>query len=223
MSYRSASSAASDFTSQTDQAFDYLQKTAFEMEQQTATYYQLARTATEVAAKLGDVIANMASTMAMISDSSQKIGDIINVTDSIVFQANSESLKADSDTTGADIHSHDFSVRLSESYRLESLSQAEIKKIKVLIDAFVEMVENGTRLVIDAGQTMPEVVGRISLINDLISKIAAVSRKHTFGMSEHKPKVFQLKELAEQKGSIADQDYCHNPLFERLGSSPRHR
>jgi len=89
------------------------------MEQQTATYYQQAHAATEIAVKLGDAVANMASTMALISDSKQKIGDIISVIDSIAFQANIPSLRADSDTTRAEKHRHGYSVPVSEGHMLE--------------------------------------------------------------------------------------------------------
>lgn len=216
MLYRHASSADSaDFSSQADQACEYLQKTAFEMEQHTATYYQLAHAATEIAAKLGDAVANMAATMAMISDSSQKIGDIISVTDSIVFQANTESLRADSYRASADKHGHDFSVQLSEGHSLESHSQAETKKIKVLIDASVEMVESGTRLVIHAGQTMPEVMSQIKRINDFIAQIATVFQKHTFGISEFNQTVVQLEELDKQNAAMAEESTFRNQHLER--------
>ena len=211
MLYPLVSSADSGFSSQTDQAFEYLQKTAFEMEQHTATYHQLAHVTTEIAAKLGDAVANMAATMTLISDLSQKFGDIISVTDSIVFQASTESLKADFESASADKPSHDYFVRSSQGHSLARHSQAKTKKIKVLIDTSVEMVESGTRLVIDAGQTMPEVMGQIKRINDLIAKIAAASRKHTLGISELKQNVVQLEELARQRDSMTEQGYWHNP------------
>jgi methyl-accepting chemotaxis protein len=136
---RSTSAADLDFPSQADQAFEYLQKTVFEMEQQTATYYQLAHAATESAAKLGDAVANMASTMALISDSKQKIGDIISVIDSIAFQANIQSLRADSDTTPAEKHRHGSSVPVSEGHSLAGDSEGATKKIKVLVETSAGM------------------------------------------------------------------------------------
>ncbi|MFX7090858.1 methyl-accepting chemotaxis protein, partial [Acinetobacter baumannii] len=64
-----------------------------------------------------------------------------------------------------------FAVVASEVRTLAQRSAAAAKEIKSLIDTSVERVENGSRLVEQAGATMSEVVASVKRVTDVVAEI----------------------------------------------------
>ena len=73
-----------------------------------------------------------------------------------------------------------FAVVASEVRSLAGRSAAA-REIKDLIEASVGQVDNGTRLVGAAGQTMNDVVGQVQRVNALIAEISGASREQIWG------------------------------------------
>ena len=153
-----------DLSSRTEEQASSLEQTAASMEELTSTVKQnadnarqanqLAVTASEVAVKGGAVVSQVVDTMGSINASSKKIVDIIGVIDGIAFQTNILALNAAVEAARAGEQGRGFAVVASEVRSLAQRSAAAAKEIKTLIGDSVEKVEEGIKLVAEAGRTM---------------------------------------------------------------------
>ena len=87
-----------------------------------------------------------------INESSRKIVDIISVIDGIAFQTNILALNAAVEAARAGEQGRGFAVVAGEVRNLAQRSAAAAKEIKTLIGDSVEKVEDGSKLVAQAGQ-----------------------------------------------------------------------
>lgn len=207
--------ATIDLSSRTEQTASNLEQTAAAMAQQTETVrqnsdtaqeaIQVAGDASQVAAEGGAAVARVVATMSQISDSSRKISDIISVIDSIAFQTNILALNAAVEAARAGEQGRGFAVVASEVRSLAGRTAAAAKEIKSLIENSVDQVDNGSRLVADAGQTMTHVVGQVKRVNDLIAAITAASREQTLGISHIGLALTQLDEMTHQNAAMVEQ------------------
>ena len=207
--------ATTDLSSRTEQTASSLEQTAAAMEQQTASVRQnsetaqqsakLTHAATEVAVKAGSGMAEVESTMALIAHSSRKIADIVSVIDSIAFQTNILALNAAVEAARAGEQGRGFAVVASEVRILAGRSAAAAKEIKTLIDESVKNVDNGSRLVADAGRTMGDVVGQVQRVNGLVAEITVASREQALGISQVGQAVAQLDEMTQQNAAMVEQ------------------
>ena len=117
--------------------------------------------AQQVAEKGGTVVAQVVQTMGAIHQSSSKIADIIGVIDGIAFQTNILALNAAVEAARAGEQERGFAVVATEVRSLAQRSAAAAKEIKELISDSVDKVENGSKLVDQAGRTMEEVVSSV--------------------------------------------------------------
>jgi len=209
------SAAVNDLSSRTEQTASSLEQTAAAMEQQTASVKQnsdtaqqasqLAHEATEVAAKGGSDMANVEATMAQITASSRKIADIISVIDGIAFQTNILALNAAVEAARAGEQGRGFAVVASEVRSLAGRSATAAKEIKTLIDDSVAKVENGSRLVAHAGQTMSDVVDHVNRVNDLMREITVASKEQSLGIAQVAQAVAELDQMTQQNAAMVEQ------------------
>ena len=208
-------SATNDLSARTEQAASSLEQTAAAMEQQTASVRQnsdtahqsanLAQAAVEVAAKGDEAMASVISTMSLISGSSRKISDIIQVIDGIAFQTNILALNAAVEAARAGEQGRGFAVVASEVRSLAGRSAAAAKEIKGLIDDSVEKIETGSKQVLDAGQTMNEVMTQVRQVNDLMAEITLASKEQSIGISQVGQAVSHLDEMTQQNAAMVEQ------------------
>jgi len=166
---------------------------------------QLAKSASEVAVKGGEVVAQVTETMTGINQSSKKIADIIGVIDGIAFQTNILALNAAVEAARAGEQGRGFAVVASEVRNLASRSADAAKEIKSLIAASVERVELGTTLVGQAGATMTEVVAAIKRVTDIVSEISVASAEQSSGVSQVGEAVMQMDQVTQQNAALVEQ------------------
>ncbi len=207
--------ATQDLANRTEQTAANLQQTAAAMEQQTASVTQNAETAhqaaaltkaaTQVAAQGGVAMTEVESTMQLIAGSSRKIADIISVIDGIAFQTNILALNAAVEAARAGEQGRGFAVVASEVRSLAGRSAAAAKEIKALIEESVKNVDNGSRLVTNAGRTMDDVVGQVQHIHALMAEITAASKEQSLGISQVAQAVAQLDQMTQQNAAMVEQ------------------
>jgi methyl-accepting chemotaxis protein len=204
-----------DLSSRTEQQASNLQQTAASMEQMTSAVKQnadaarqanqLATAASTVAAKGGTVVGQVVSTMDEITSSSRKIADIIGVIDGIAFQTNILALNAAVEAARAGKQGRGFAVVASEVRNLAQRSAQAAREIKGLISTSVEKVENGSRLVNEAGSTMDEIVAQVKRVTDLIGEITSSTLEQSNGIGQVNQAVTQLDQMTQQNAALVEQ------------------
>jgi methyl-accepting chemotaxis protein-2 (aspartate sensor receptor) len=204
-----------DLASRTEQQASSLEKTASSMEEMTSTVRenadnanqanQLARTASEVAIKGGNVVAEVVHTMNSINQSSKKIVDIIGVIDSIAFQTNILALNAAVEAARAGEQGRGFAVVATEVRNLAQRSSAAAREIKTLIEASVKNVREGSELVAQAGTTMDEVVSSIKRVYDIMGEITTASHEQSIGIEQVNQAMAQMDQGTQQNAALVEQ------------------
>jgi len=204
-----------DLAQRTEQTSSSLQSTASSMEQLTHTVRQsadnarqassLAADASGVAQKGGAVVGQVVSTMQEINDSSKRIADIIGVIDGIAFQTNILALNAAVEAARAGEQGRGFAVVASEVRSLAQRSAEAAREIKTLIQASVERVESGSRLVSDAGATMSDIVQSVRKVADVLNEITATSAEQSAGIAAVNDAIAKLDQMTQQNAALVEQ------------------
>ena len=199
----------------TEEQASSLEETASSMEEMTSTVKQnaenaqqanqLAIDASQVAIKGGAVINKVVTTMDSITDSSKKIADIIGVIDGIAFQTNILALNAAVEAARAGEQGRGFAVVAGEVRNLAQRSAAAAKEIKALISDSVDKVNDGSKLVGEAGQTMQEIVTSIKRVTDIMAEISAASVEQSSGIEQVNTAISQMDEITQQNSSVVQQ------------------
>jgi len=208
-------SGNSDLSQRTEEQASSLEETASSMEELTSTVKQnadnarqanqLAAGASEVAVKGGAVVGQVVQTMSSINESSKKIVDIISVIDGIAFQTNILALNAAVEAARAGEQGRGFAVVATEVRTLAQRSAAAAKEIKELISDSVSKVEDGTRLVDEAGTTMDEIVSAVKRVTDIMAEISAASQEQSSGIEQVNQAVTQMDEVTQQNAALVEQ------------------
>jgi methyl-accepting chemotaxis protein len=204
-----------DLSVRTEQTSSNLQQAASSLEQLTGTVSQTAdsaRTANQLAASAsqaaergGQVVANVVSTMEEINGSSRRIADIIGTIDGIAFQTNILALNAAVEAARAGEQGRGFAVVAGEVRSLAQRSADAAREIKTLIQASVEKVEAGTRLVQDAGQAMGDIVSGVQRVTDVIGEISAATSEQTTGLRQVNEAVAGLDQMTQQNAALVEE------------------
>ena len=205
-----------------------LEETAAAMEELSATIKEnadscksasdLAAGATQVARKGTEVARSAVETMDLIDRSSKKIVDIIGVIESISFQTNILALNAAVEAARAGEQGRGFAVVASEVRSLAQRSAQAAKEIKALIGDSVANVNQGSRLVHDAGRIIGEVTHDVEQVNELIGVIAVASREQASGVEGVNRALTQLQGVTQQNAAaVQDAAFASVTLKEEAG------
>lgn len=204
-----------DLSSRTEEQASSLEETASSMEQLTSTVKhnadnarqanELAGNAQQIAIKGGEVVSQVVDTMTAIYQSSSRIADIIGVIDGIAFQTNILALNAAVEAARAGEQGRGFAVVATEVRSLAQRSAAAAKEIKGLISDSVDKVENGNRLVAQAGRTMEEVVASVRQVARIMGDISSASREQSAGIEQVSLAVSQMDEVTQQNAALVEE------------------
>ncbi len=209
------STGNNDLSSRTEEQASSLEETASSMEELASTVKQnaenakqanqMAEVASQVAIKGGEVVGNVVTTMSAINESARKIEDIITVIDGIAFQTNILALNAAVEAARAGEQGRGFAVVAGEVRNLAQRSATAAKEIKELISDSVSKVEDGTKLVENAGATMHEVVTSVQRVTDIMSEITAASTEQSAGIDQVNGAITNMDEVTQQNAALVEQ------------------
>ena len=204
-----------DLSQRTEAQASSLEETASSMEELTSTVKQnaenakqanqLAVSASDVAGKGGRAVGQVVDTMSSINESSRKIVDIISVIDGIAFQTNILALNAAVEAARAGEQGRGFAVVAAEVRNLAQRSAAAAKEIKVLIGDSVSKVEDGSKQVEQAGQTMEEIVASIKRVTDIMAEISAASVEQSAGIDQVNQAITLMDDATQQNAALVEQ------------------
>ncbi|MGJ9420826.1 methyl-accepting chemotaxis protein, partial [Massilia sp. CMS3.1] len=204
-----------DLSSRTEEQAGSLEETASSMKVLTTAVQfnaekarqanDLAISASKVASEGGVVVSEVVATMGSINQSSRKIVEIISVIDGIAFQTNILALNAAVEAARAGEQGRGFAVVASEVRNLAQRSAAAAREIKTLIADSVGKVENGSRLVHEAGKTMNEVVTSIARVTTIMSEITAASDKQRDGIEQVDHAISQMDAVTQQNAALVEE------------------
>ncbi len=204
-----------DLSSRTEHQASNLQQTSASMEQLTSSVRQsadaagqanrLAEQASQVAIKGGAIVGDVVATMGEISSSSHKIGEITNVIDGIAFQTNILALNAAVEAARAGDQGRGFAVVAGEVRSLAQRSARAAQEIKELIGASAQKVDAGSKLVLDAGETMNDIVLQVRRVTELISDISNVTSAQSTDIGVVNEAVLRLDQTTQQNAALVEQ------------------
>ncbi|APV51168.1 hypothetical protein BWI17_16665 [Betaproteobacteria bacterium GR16-43] len=204
-----------NLSQRTEQQASTLEETASGMEELAATVRQnadncklasdLSGGAAGVANKGAALVHRIVTTMELIDKSSKKIVDIIGVIESIAFQTNILALNAAVEAARAGEQGRGFAVVAGEVRSLAQRSAEAAKEIKGLIGESVGNVDQGAKLVQDAGHIMNDVVVSVQQVKELISEIAVASREQSSGVEEMNKALMQLEGMTQQNAALVEE------------------
>ncbi|TFW11395.1 HAMP domain-containing protein [Massilia arenosa] len=212
---REISDGNMDLSARTEEQASSLEETASSLEELTSTVQQnsahareaeqLATTARGVAEQGGQVVADVVQTMGAISEASQRIVQIISTIEGIAFQTNILALNAAVEAARAGEQGRGFAVVANEVRTLAQRADAAAKEIKVLIDASVEQVERGDKLVATAGSTMEKVVSSVMRVGGVVTEIAGATSEQEVGLGQINSAVAQIDSATQQNAALVEE------------------
>jgi len=204
-----------DLSQRTELQAGNLQQTAASMEQLTGALKAsadaargaalLAAEAGAAASQGGAAVQQVVHTMDSIAEGSQKIGQIVSVIDGIAFQTNILALNAAVEAARAGEQGRGFAVVASEVRSLAQRSATAAKEIKSLIDASVNQVDEGSKMVEQAGVTMKQVVSSIKRVSEIVAEISASSREQSMGIEQVNTAILQMDDSTQRNAAMVEQ------------------
>ncbi|WP_040788082.1 methyl-accepting chemotaxis protein [Massilia niastensis] len=204
-----------DLSSRTEERAATLEETASSLEELTSTVQQsadhalqanaLARSASEVALRGGEVVSHVVDTMASINASSKKVVDIIDVIDGIAFQTNILALNAAVEAARAGEQGRGFAVVAAEVRNLAHRSAAAAREIKSLIDDSVEQADAGAMLVNQAGATMKDILDSVERVTAMIGEITVAAQEQTVGIEQINQAMSQMDQVTQQDAALVEE------------------
>ena len=126
-----------------------------------------------------------------------------------------------------------FAVVANEVRALAHRSAGAAKEIKVLLDASVQSVEEGGRLVQNAGQTMDEIVTAVGRVTAIISEATTTSKEQATGISQVNQAIADMDKTTQRNAALVEesaaaaetmqeqaQELVQTIAIFRLGASP---
>lgn len=214
-SSREIAQSSNNLSNRTTQQAHAIEETAASMHELTSTVEANTENAnnandfvigaSNVATKGVNVIHQVVSTMEEIHESSRKIVDIISVIDGISFQTNILALNAAVEAARAGEQGRGFAVVASEVRSLAQRAASAAGEIKNLINDSVGKIEDGSKLVVNAGHTMEDIVGSIRTVTEMIGQINVASNEQNAGISLASQSILEMEEMTQQNAILVEQ------------------
>lgn len=207
--------SSDELSSRTEQAAANLQETSASMEQITTTVAhsadaaeqanRLVQSTTGVAREGAQAMSQVEQTMTEIRGSSKQIEEIIGLIDSIAFQTNILALNASVEAARAGEQGRGFAVVANEVRTLAARSSDASKSIRALIELSARHTQEGSELVVRAGDTMREILESVTNVSSVIGEISAGAREQKAGISQVNTAVAEMDVMTQRNTQMVQE------------------
>ncbi|HHA2290230.1 methyl-accepting chemotaxis protein [Enterobacter ludwigii] len=163
---------------------------------------RLATQAAGIARRGAELMNAAVDKMGHIESSSARVADIVGVIDGIAYQTNILALNAAVEAARAGEQGRGFAVVATEVRNLALRSSSSAKEIRELINEAVSGVQDGSRLVQDAGETMNALVTSVGEVSTLMEEVKTASREQRAGIEQVNVAVCQLEGATQQNTTL---------------------
>ena len=215
MGTREIAAGTDDLSKRTEQQAASLEETAAALDEitvnvtnsskRTEEARDVAGRANKSAAESAKVVSHAEEAMRKIEESAHQISNIIVVIDEIAFQTNLLALNAGVEAARAGEAGKGFAVVAQEVRELAQRSAQAAKEIKGLIQNSSSEVENGVKLVRDAGTALKTINGFIVEINTHMESIATSAKEQSAGLAEVNTAVNAMDQTTQQNAAMVEQ------------------
>lgn len=185
-----------------------LQQTASSMEQMSAAVQQnteharqargLAEASAATVVENGELMGTVVDTMARITHGAGRMADVIEVIDGISFQTKLLALNASVEAARAGEQGRSFAVVAGEVHQLAGRSADAAKEVRELIASSTNEIEGGDALVRRAGDSMEDLVQKVTRLSELIGDISTASEEQNSGIAQVTAAVADMDALMRQ-------------------------
>ncbi len=207
--------ASDDLSRRTEQQAASLEETSAALDQITATVRRTAENAGEArntvavakadGERYGAVGHETMQAMSGIETYAKQIGTIIGVIDEIAFQTNLLALNAGVEAARAGDAGRGFAAVATAVRALAQRSADAVKEIKTLISASGAQVDTGVKLVGETGKALERIVTQVTLLNSLVTEIAASAQEQATGLNEVSTAVNQMDQVTQQNAAMVEE------------------
>src|SRR5262249_32099673 len=98
-----------------------------------------------------------------------------------------------------------FAIVAGEVRSLALRSAQAAREMKAIVGESVQKVEEGSRLVADAGRTMEEIVAAVSRVTDIMRDISQASDEQSLGIDQVNHTIGELEAFAQQNLTLVEE------------------
>ncbi|KIQ01753.1 chemotaxis protein [Agrobacterium tumefaciens] len=207
--------ASNELSQRTERQAASLEETSAALDELTVAVRLTADGASEAAKKVtsistdanrsDNIVEQAIGAMSGIEQSSQEITKIIGVIDGIAFQTNLLALNAGVEAARAGEAGKGFAVVAQEVRELAQKSAAAAKEIKDQIARSSTQVENGVRLVGEAGDALKRISDQIKSSSEIVNKIAHSAAEQDTTLRSISSSLNQLDAATQHNAAMAEE------------------
>jgi methyl-accepting chemotaxis protein len=207
--------ASNELSQRTERQAANLEETSAALDELAVTVRQTAEGAHEAsqrvtsvsseASRSDQIVAQAIQAMGGIEQSSDEISKIIGVIDDIAFQTNLLALNAGVEAARAGESGKGFAVVAQEVRELAQRSAAAAKEIKDQIARSSGQVQNGVRLVGEAGEALKRISDQVKAASEIVSKIAYSASEQDTTLRSISSSLNQLDAATQHNAAMAEE------------------
>ena len=207
--------ASNELSQRTERQAANLEETSAALDELAVTVRQTAEGAHEASQRVTSVsseasrsdliVAQAIEAMGGIEQSSGEISKIIGVIDDIAFQTNLLALNAGVEAARAGDSGKGFAVVAQEVRELAQRSAAAAKEIKDQISRSSGQVQNGVRLVGEAGEALKRISDQVKVASQIVGKIAHSASEQDTTLRSISSSLNQLDAATQHNAAMAEE------------------
>ncbi|HEX7872491.1 MAG TPA: methyl-accepting chemotaxis protein [Sphingobium sp.] len=208
-------SASNDLSQRTEQQAASLEESAAAMNELTQTISDTTQAMADLNGSIaqthrqaidgGEIVRNAMAAMTEIEKSSGSIAQIITMIDGIAFQTNLLALNAGVEAARVGEHGKGFAVVANEVRSLAQRSSEAAEQIRLLIQGSLSEVENGVRLVGQAGQALDAILNQVGESSTVAEQISGTSVAQSQNLKHINTAVSDMNRTTQQNAAMVEE------------------